>query len=329
MKSLAILNECLFSEEQLRYITKTFSDVVVYSDTITEQQAIERIDNRNIVIMDQFMFSFSEKLLQACPKLQLILVNTTAYDTIDVSLLNKYGVRLAHLRDYATRDVAETAIAMMFALNNRLEIGQKIVHGEHIGIASYTDNQPVSDIWPNHPILPHIKRRQLKNQTVGIVGLGNIGQQCAYMCQALDMHVIGFNRSRKFIPGVDLIPLRRLCKEADIILITLAYEKNKNDRIITKDLLAHAKEDALLISVAHPNLIDISYLIKNPQKFHGIGFDYLVTDEVRTLLKKRKINIVVTPHLGSQSIEAIKNMTETMIEAAVSFAQGTPLYIIN
>lgn len=328
-KSLVVLNECMFSDKQKACLKEKFTDTVFYTDTTSEDIAIERIGQRNIIIMDQFLFSFSEKLLKACKKLQIIIVNTTAYDAIDVNLLNKYGVKLANLRDYATEDVAEVALGMIFVLNNHTHIGQKVVNGENIGFSNYTYKEKVSDIFPGHPILPFIKRKQLKNQTIGIIGLGNIGQRCVEMCNGLGMNVLGFNRSRKYVNGVAFVPLRRLFKESDIILITLAYKKMENDAIISSDLLSLAKQDALLVSVAHPNLIDISYLIDNPNKFRGIGFDYLVTDAVRDLIKIRKNNIIVTPHLGSQSVEAIENMTETIIEAAVSFAEGKPLYLIN
>ncbi len=328
-KSLIVLNECMFSDKQIEYLKNKFSDTVFYTDTNSEKLAIQRIGQKNIVIMDQFFFTFSEKLLKACKKIELIIVNTTAYDGIDIKLLNKYGIKLANLRDYATEDVAEVALAMIFALNNRTEIGQKIVTGSDIGFHSYRYKEMVSDIWPGHPILPFIKRRQLKNQVVGVIGLGNIGQRCSEMCLSLDMKVLGFNRTRKYIRGVDIVSLRRLFKESDIIIIALSYQKKEMDGIISSDLLDLAKQDALLISITHPNLIDISYLITHPTKFRGIGFDYFVTNSVRKLMKIRKNNIIITPHLGSQSIEAAENMTKTMIEAVISFSEGKPQHLVN
>ena len=287
MKSLAVLNECMFSDKQREFLESKFSDAVFYTDTTSETLAIKRIGQRNIVIMDQFVFSFSEKLLKACKNLGLVIVNTTAYDAIDINLLNKYGVKLANLQEYATQDVAEVALSMIFALNNHTKTAQMIVTKDN-----------VTDIWPGHPIIPFIKRRQLVKQIIGIVGLGKIGQRCAQMCHAFGMKVLGFNRSRKYISGVDIVPLERLFKEADVILITLSYQKQVMDKFISRNLLSLAKQDALLISTSHPNLIDMSYLIQNPNKFRGIGFDYLVTDSVRQLMKVRKDNIIITPHLG-------------------------------
>lgn len=329
MKSIVVLNECMFSNAQFEYIKKNFSDAAFYNDTSSEKSAINRIGSRNIVIMDQFVCPFTEKILKACAGIELIIVNTTAYDLLDINLLNKHGVKLVNMRSYATRDVAEVALSMVTALNNRLEIAQKIVKGEKLDFPGYKSSEKVNDIWPGHPIVPFIERKQLKNQTIGIVGLGNIGQSCAEIFNGIGMNVLGFNRSRKSLKGIDMVSLRKLFEKSDIILITIAYKKNENDKIIDSGLLKLAKNGAIFVSMAHPNLIDLSYLCKNPNKFAGIGMDYLVTDAVRKLMTVRKENIIITPHLGSQSVDAVKNMTEAMIGAAAGFSEGKPIYTVN
>lgn len=308
MKSLAVLNECSFSGTQIQYLKGKFPDSVFYTDTNSEDLAIERITHRNIVILDQFMFSFSEKLLKKCSGLELIIVNTTAHDSIDMDLLKKYKVQLAYLKEYATVDVAEVALSMILQLNNRTQTAQELV-----------TKHRVTDIYPNHPLLPTVKRKQLASQTIGIIGIGNIGQRCAKVCTSLGMNVIGFNRTKKDGIKIPLTTLKSLCKLSDIVLITLAYKKGEMDGIISKELLSVMKKGTILVSVSHPKLMDMDYLINNHDKFAGLGFDYLVTDQVRKLMKKREKNIIITPHLGSQSEEAISKMTNSLIKIAADF----------
>lgn len=310
MKSLAVLNECSFSNSQIKYLKSKFPDSVFYTDTTSEEQAIKRIGQKNIVIMDQFMFTFTEKLLQSCKALELIVVNTTAHDMIDTALLEKYKVKLANLGEYATQDVAETALSMVLSLNNRTQIAQKIV----------TKND-VIDLYPGNNFIQSLIRYSLRNQTIGIIGLGKIGQACAKMCSALGMRVFGYNRTEKRIEGIFLSPLKTLCQEADIIIIALTYKKGENDGIVSKELLTAMKNGAIIVSIAHPNLIDMDYLVKIASKFGGIGFDYLVTEKVKKLMRKRKENIIITPHLGSQSIEAINKMTESLIAIVINFGK--------
>ncbi len=328
-KSLVILNDCMFTASQISLLKKRFIDVAVYKDTSSEDVAIKRIENRNIVIMDQFMFTLSEKLLKACKKLELLIVNTTAYDKIDINLLNKYHVKLAHLRDYATHDVAEVGIGMVMALNNRIETARKIVKGQDIGFKEYTLRESINDICPGHPVIPYLIRKPLSHQTIGIIGLGNIGQRSAELAQGLGMKVLGFNRTRKYVPGVELVPLSKLLSQSDIIYISLSYDKHTMRHFLNANHLRLIKNNALLVSVSHPDLIDMEYVIKNDKRFGGIGLDYLVTEDVLRLLNVRKSNIIITPHLGSQSIEAYSNLTETIIEAAISYTEGKPLYLVN
>lgn len=308
MKSIAILNECGFSETQIQQLKDKFTDSVFFTDTSSEAQAINRIGHRNIVIMDQFMFSFSEDLLKKCTGVELIILNTTTYETINTELLKKYNIRLENLKAYATLDVAEIALSMILALNNRTQIAQKLVL-----------EKKINDFYPNHPLLKSVLRKQLSRQTIGIIGLGKIGQLCAKLCKPLSSKVIGFNRTPRPNSPVPTTSLKTLCKISDIILITLAYKKGEMDHFIDTKLLSSIKDDAIIVSISHPNLIDINYLIEHPKKFSGIGFDYLVTEGIRGLLQTKRDNLIITPHLGSQSQEAIEKMTQGLIEIAMRY----------
>lgn len=322
MKTLTVLNECLLSDSQRNYLQHGFADVTFYETTSTVDLAIERIGHHNIVMMDQFVLPLSEKILKACLQLELIIVNTTAYDQINPNLLKKYNIKLAHLPEYATQAVAEDAIGMLLELNNRSQLAQLLVSGTITNLPGYNYREPTSDIWPGHPISPFLLRHQLNSQTLGIIGFGKIGKRCRKLGEALGLRVIVYNRTSKSDPGVSFVSLRELVVQSDVILIMMAYEAGVNDRLISKELLDMAPDGSMLLSVAHPALIDQPHLCTLHEKFRGIGFDYLVTEEVRELMKLRKRNIIVTPHLGSQSVESVNNMTNSLIAAAESFANG-------
>lgn len=309
MKSLVVLNECGLTDIHKEYLRKRFPDSAFYCDTSSESEAIERIGLRNIVIMDQFMFQLTEKLLKNCPNIELIILNTTAYDNINLSLLNKYNIKLANLAEYATEDVAEVAISMMFSLNNFLQKAQEIVLKDD-----------VFDIYPGHKILSEIKRQQLSKQTIGIIGLGKIGQSIAQKCVRLGLKVLGYSRNPKDLSEIKQASLKEVCRKSDIIFIALSYKKIVMDQFIDKNLLSSMKKGAILISISHPNLIDLNYLIKSHKKFKGIGIDYSITPQVLELLKIRQDNIIITPHLGAQSIQAYDRMVKTLMVTALEYA---------
>lgn len=82
IKSLVVLNDCMFSDAQIKYIKNNFTDVEIYHDTDSEELAIKRIKNKNIIILDQFMFSFGEKLLKKCTGSQSEDAYTNLTETI-------------------------------------------------------------------------------------------------------------------------------------------------------------------------------------------------------------------------------------------------------
>lgn len=321
--SVAVLNNCLFSDSQKKLLKKRFNKVKFYSNTTSEAAAIKHIDSANIVMMDQFIVSITENILKNCKNLEFIILNTTAYDNLNPKLLEKYGVKFVHLKEYATGDVAEVAISMMLELNTRMKLAQDIVIAKSLRIPDY---QPelVSDIWPGHPISEYIIRQPLKDQTVGIIGFGRIGSRCAEMCRKLGMKCIAYNRTKKTLPGIDFMSLKDLFRKSDIILITMSYNKHENQGIINKVLIDLAKSSSILISVSHPDLIDLNHLVLRQDKIRGVGLDYLVTPKVRKLIKawRKKFCLIVTPHLGSQSTQSISNMTSSMIESAIKYAES-------
>lgn len=298
MRRLIVLNDCSFTTEQQLRLSSKSKHCRFYFDTSSEDQAIKRVGDADAIIMDQFMFTFGEKLLKACPNLKTIVVNTTAFDKIDTKLLEKYGVEFRNLPAYATEDVAETALSMIFQLNQRTRVAQELV------------DKGVNDLYPGHPDEKRVLRLRLKGQFAVVVGWGKIGRHLGKALQLLGVNVEGIGRRN--IGSLDLV------KQADIVVIAMAYQPGSNDKVISAKVLESMKSDAILVSIAPSELVDIDWLIAHPNKFAGIGFDYLVTDKIRKLLKVRKHNIIITPHLGSQSKEALGSMTESLIHIATN-----------
>lgn len=321
MKSLTILNECGFSQEQIDLLKSKFSDFKNFNDTKSEFQAIKRIGNSNIIVMDQFLWTFDEKLLKSCKNLELIIINTTAFDRIPIDLLKKYKIEFRNLKVYASKDVAEIAISMLMYLNSNIDLGRMISNDKNLKISGYLQSEITRDIWPGHPITDFVLRKPISQQKVGIVGLGNIGQEIALICKKLGTKIIAYNRTPRKINGIELVTLDRLFSESDSIFIALRYDPKTMKKFISKNLLEKAKNSANLISIAPSELIDIDFLIKNPNKFRGLGFDYFVTDKLIKLSKIRKYNTIITPHMGHQSKQAYSNLTNSIINEAISFSK--------
>lgn len=319
----------MLSDQQKKLLTSKFEESYFYTDTLNETLAIKRAKNCNIIVMDQFMWAISENFFIKCKKLELIVLNTTAYDRIPLDLLKKYKVRLVNLKSYATHDVADLAISMMMSLNSNLDTARSSALHVNFKTSTYSQNELTRDIWPGHTIIPSLERIPLNRQVAGVIGLGKIGKEIAGRCRSLGIKVIGYNRTSTNVPGVKLMSLKDVMSESDIIFIALKYEPNSMKGIISDKLLKSAKKNAILISIATSELTNISYLLKNPDKFKGIGFDCYVTDELIMLAKKKKENVIITPHLGHQSQAAYANLTNSIVATAIKFAENKKVQAVT
>lgn len=330
MKTLAVLTSVGLTEEQVALLRGVFESARFWSDTRTEDVAIARACGAHVVMYDYMVLPLGDRFVAACPGLELLILDTTTTGGLDTARLRDRGVKLAPLLDFATRDVAEVGVNMVMSLNSKMAFAQQIVQPEPFKYGAYEHTHAVFDICPGHPVLPLIVRRQLKTLTVGIIGLGSIGLEAAAMFHALGLRVIAYNRSKKSVSGIEMVPLRRLFREADVLFVSLKYDYTDAMRaFVSADLLRGAKDGALLVSVAHPDLFDMEYLIDNHAKFSGIGLDFAVTPDVQRLLAVRKHDIIVTPFLGSQSVQAYSNMTDALVDTAVRYAEGKPIHVVN
>ena len=134
----------MFSDKQKEFLKRNFKEVSFYTDTSDELTAIKRIKDKNIVVLDQFIWTPSEELFKKCENIELIVVNTTAYDNIPVNILKKYKIKLANLAQYATQDVAEVAITMMMSLNSNLDLARRIVQDK--SFVYKKEQKPIEDV---------------------------------------------------------------------------------------------------------------------------------------------------------------------------------------
>ena len=96
----------------------------------------------------------------------------------------------------------------------------------------------------------------MRGKTLGIIGLGSIGTATAELAKGLGMNVIAFNRSKKSIKGVKMVPLNELLKQSDAISLHITHE-TANNNMIGKSELAKMKKGVFIV-----NTVDRSWLMK-------------------------------------------------------------------
>jgi len=173
------------------------------------------------------------------------------------------------------------------------------------------------------------KSKQLQGSTIGIIGLGRIGSMMSHFCKALGMNVLAYDpyiSDASFNNlGVTKSSLRYLLENSFIISIH-ANLTNKNRHMISVEELSYMSPDTLIINTARGALIDESAVCKSivSKRIGGIAVDVLenehtdeelMNSELLSLAKKN-YNVIVTPHIGGCTIDAM-NITELAIAKTV------------
>lgn len=255
-------------------------------------------------------------IIDAGKKLQVIARAGAGLDNINIDAATKKGIVVVNAPTGNTISAAEHTIALMLAL------------ARHIPQANTSLK---SGIWQRSTFLG----TELRNKTLGIVGLGNVGSEVARRAKAFEMHLIAHD---PFVSpdyahnlGVELVPLEQLLKESDFITFHIPLTSTTKGLIGAKEL-AKVKPSARIINCARGGLIDEQVLFEAVEegKIAGAAVDVFTkeptTDDI--LLKSDKI--IVTPHLGASTAEAQVSIAYDIAEQVLAVLNGKPAkYSVN
>lgn len=194
----------------------------------------------------------TDSLLGALPALRVIGRNSVGLDNIDLGAATRHGVLVTHYPHYCTHEVADHAIAFMYALNRRiveldrdLRAGAWVTHRYHM-------NRILRG--PIHP---------MREQTLGIVGLGRIGQQVAHRMRA------SVDRILVFDPYIDasvatsldatLVSFDDLLRESDILSLHCPLTVETRG-LLDESAFVRMKPGSVLVNTARGPIVDLGAL---------------------------------------------------------------------
>jgi D-3-phosphoglycerate dehydrogenase len=315
---IAVLNECFLSEEHLARL-KTLGEVTVFENTTTEDEAIEKLKDADIAVIDGFLCPPTAQVLESTDTLKLIVLPHTGYFMVDMDAANKKGIKVANAPGFSKQAVAELVIGLMFAVNRRIPLMDRKMRENPFesdpGSVEHQDTYWGFDI---------------KGKTMGVMGLGRIGSTVATLALGLGMKVIANNRSPKAMEGVEMVSKEDLLRRADVVSINVTSgDDTKN--LISEEELNLMKPTAILINVDQGQQVDTEalYVALKDKKISGAGLD-----QVARLTKDHPLlkldNVVFTPHAGSSTNESFRvNLPELVVSAIESFIQGNPKNLVN
>jgi lactate dehydrogenase-like 2-hydroxyacid dehydrogenase len=242
----------------------------------------------------------------------------SGYESIDVDAATRAGVAVVNAPAQAGSEaVADIAFGLM------LSVARDIPHRHQLLIAEQRSDRTMGlGLW---------------GKTLGIVGLGSIGQATARRAIGFNMRLLCYNRSwneehQAFASryGVTRTDLDSLLRESDFISLHLRTAP-ETEKIINAQKLELVKPSAILINTARANLVDDEavHAALTQGRLAGFGSDVIVDRGFNTPLLGLP-HVVGTPHLGNRCVDSIHLVMRLAVDQAVAVLRGQrPAHLIN
>jgi len=273
-------------EKACENLKKQGHEVVVYPDRRPELN-IERAAGADIVLESNM--PLRKDFLDACPNLKMLSIAFTGLDHIDMDECKRRGIVVMNAAGYSTEAVAEETICMMIGLYRH------VIENDRI-----TRSCKGSSIAPG---------REIAGKTVGIIGMGAIGQRTAALAQAFGCKVIAWNRTPKQVAGVTFVDKETLLKESDIVALHIALNNETRNFLTAKDF-ALMKPSAVIVNAARGPVVNTADLAEALKTGVIAGAALDVYDGEPPLGSDNPIlsapNTFLLPHIGFSTKEAFE-----------------------
>jgi len=251
-----------------------------------------------------------EATLDLLPSLRLVANFSVGYDQIDVAACRARGIAVTNTPGVLDAATADLTFALVLAVRRRLVEGD-----DHIRSAHWLTR------WSQPPFLGH----DVSGSTLGIVGLGRIGGALARRAGGFDMRVLYHQRTRVEEPGLEYRALDDLLREADVVSIHAPLTA-ETERLISRERLALLRDGATLVNTARGGLVDEEALVDELVSGRiSAGLDVFVHEPAVPEALLGLPNVVLTPHLGSGTIETRAAMTRLVVDNLLAAERGEPL----
>jgi D-3-phosphoglycerate dehydrogenase len=319
---VAIMESLGVSAETLARLKKPFEEEGVvfeeFKKTGDVPTLIDEAKDADVMILANM--PMSAEVLRACPKLRFVNIAFTGVDHVGLEAARERGMAVSNASGYSNEAVSELVLAMVLSIARRLGAVEKRCRegGTKDGLVGW----------------------EIKNKTVGIVGLGKIGTRTAELFHAFGAKILACSRSvHPDAPSyVTQLSLDELLAQSDIVTLH-AFASPENHHLISAEKLALMKEGAYIVNTARGDLIDTWALIDalKAGKLGGAVLDviedesgYYYTDQrgkavpahIAELEKLPEVTLL--QHMAFCTYLSANEQLKTAIEAAYLALNGLP-----
>jgi glyoxylate reductase len=248
-------------------------------------------------------------------QLKVISQMAVGYNNIDVAAAKERGIQLGNTPGVLTDATADLAFALLLAAARRIVEGV-----EYIRAGKW-------QTW--HPSV--LLGTELRNATLGIIGLGRIGKAVAKRAAGFDMRILAHSRSaapeEAMAAGVELVDLPTLLRESDFVSLHVP-QNDATVHLINRETLALMKPTAVLINTARGGIVAQDDLIEALRQGVIAGAALDVTDPEPIAADHPLLslpNVIVVPHIGSATLETRARMASMAADNLIAGVTGQSL----
>lgn len=306
------LGDKSFTNEQVERLKKC-CDITFHKslNPLDKETFVQQASGYEIVaVTRRSIKDVDREVIDGLNDLKHLIVYSTGYEWIDLNYLNRKNILLSNLPEYCTRSVAEHTVGLILVMASRLHLTMDYAKG----------------LIPAHVSL---RGFELKDKTVGIIGLGRIGSLIAKLLAPFEMNIRYYDIKEKKSEFANYTPLCDLLQISDYIVV-MANKVRNAPPLITDIELGMVKKNCFIINTARADHLDNQAILKaiKEKRVYGYAVDDIVDDFVNdeTLEPGR---IIMTSHTAWYTTEAIKKGTEDWVDCIIAASSRQPINIIR
>ena len=281
-------------------------------EKLTKEEIIRMLPEYDILLAI-FSRPIDKEIIDAGKKLKLISNYGVGYNNIDIQYARKKGITVCNTPESVCDPTAELCMALLLGIARRIGEFDRRIRTEREGMWGVMKNLGYG----------------LKGKTLGIIGMGHIGQNVACKAAAFGMNILYYNRKTE-VPGYKTTDLDSLLKESDFISIHTPLTEVTHHLIGEREL-GLMKKTAFLINTARGAVIDEEVLSRFLEKrqIAGAALDVFEREPHITELLYSLDNVILVPHIGTATYDGRIAMAQEALDNIRNYLNGKPTNVVN